>query len=774
MTSAGEEPGPRAPRLEQRRRRLPVPVSPAGEALRTLKLESQFAPEVPAAPLDLTAYWRALVRRRWTVLACLLIALAVGAAVTLLTRPIYTAEATLQIDREAEKVVSRDEATPADNLGEEFYQTQYGLLRSHALAERVAQSLGLLGDDGFIAQMKGETLAAAAHTAIRGHGRTATTLALLRKNQAVEPERGSRLVTVAFSSPDPKLSARVANAFAENFIQSAMDRKYESSSYARDFLQNRLAQVKAKLEESERALVAYAAAQHIVEMPTESPAGGDSARPEAAQSLPAANLQAYNAAVAAARAERIRAEERLNQAQSASGTGLAEILQSPTIQQLSEEKDKLAAQYQDRLAIYKPDYPDMRQLSARISELNSQIAAESEAIKASLKGQYLAALAAEKALEGQVTSSQGQVLDLRARSIQYTILQREVDTNRSLYDGLLQRYKEVGVAGGVSANNISIVDRATPPLTPSRPKPLINMGIAGALGLGLGVFFALVQDAMDQAIRSPRDIESELELPLLGTAPTLKRGVTPEEALSDARSQLAESYQSLRSALQFSTANGLPRTLLVTSPSPGGGKSTTASALARSYARLGQRVLLIDADLRNPSLHRVMNAEAHGGLTNLLTGATDLRESIQSTRFPNVFLVTSGPLPPNPAELLASERLTALVTEGEALFDLVIFDGPPVMGLADAPILGGAVEGVLLVVEANRNTRPQVRAAMRRLELAGAHLLGVMLTCYKAERGDEEYGYGYGYDYNPPLLPGEKSPTRLRGLRALMGRSARS
>jgi capsular exopolysaccharide synthesis family protein len=699
----------------------------------------------PEARVDLAAYGRSLLRRRWTVLATLGVTLAIGAAVTLLTRPLYTAEATLQIDRETEKVVSRDEATPQDNFGEEFYETQYGLLRSRALAERVAQSQGLLINDDFIARMKNVTPSEAARIAARGHGRVATTLALLRSHEDVVPDRGSRLTRVTFSSPDPELSARIANAYAENFIESAMDRRYEASSYARDFLEKRLAQVKAKLEESERSLVAYAANQHIVEV-----AGGDDpAKPGAGQSLPAANLQAYNTALSTARTERIKAEQRWEQARTAKGSGLAEILQNPTIQQLTQERAKLAAQYQDKLSIFKPDYPDMRQLAASLAEIDRQIAAQTSAIKQSLQAQYAAALDAERALEAQVSTQQGAVLDLRGRSIRYTILQREVDTNRTLYDGLLQRYKEVGVAGGVAANNISIVDRAVPPIRPSRPEPLVNMALAAVIGLALGVVLALLRDALDQAVRTPFDIESDLDLPMLGAAPVLKRGVTPAEALADNRSALAEAYQSLRSALQFSTANGFPKTLLITSPWPGGGKSTTASALARNVARLGFRVLLVDADLRNPSLHRVMNAPSGTGLSNLLTGSVELAQAVQTTAYPDLFLVTCGPLPPNPAELLAGQRLAALVGEASALFDMVIFDGPPTMALADAPTIGSKVEATLLVVEANRTTRAQVRAAMRRLDMAGAHVLGVVLTRYRASKTEDDYGYGYEYGAGP-------------------------
>ncbi len=732
------------------RRRLLSPVAQRRNVPAKTNLEAQFAPEIPVGALNLAAYARTLSRRRWTILVTLLVALALGAAVTLLTRPLYTAQTTLQIDREAEKVVTREEATPQDNLGEEFYQTQYGLLRSRALAERVAQTLGLLNNDDFIARMKDQSVKTAAGTAARGHGRANTTIAILRAHEGVSPERGSRLVTIDFSSPDPRLSARIANAYADNFIEAAMDRRYEASSYARDFLEKRLAQVKTKLEESERALVDYAARQHIVEVSGSS----DADKPGVGQSLPAANLQAYNAALSQARTDRIKAEQRWDQARASSGVGLTEILQNPAIQQLSQDRAKLASEYQDKLSIFKPDYPEMKQLAARLAELNRQIDSQAGAIKQSIRGQYAAALSAEQALESQVNTQQGAVLDLRGRSIRYTILQREVDTNRTLYDGLLQRYKEVGVAGGVAANNISIIDRAVPPTAPSEPRPISNMLLAGVVGLGLGVFLALGRDAMDQAVRSPHDVEADLELPLLGTVPALKKDVAPAEALADSRSPLAEAYQSLRSALQFSTKNGFPKTLLVTSPWPGGGKSTTAAALAQYVARLGFRVLLIDADLRNPSLHRVLDAQTHVGLTNLLTGSVDLREAAQVTAFPNLVLVTSGPLPPNPAELLAGDRLTSLVEEATALFDMVIFDGPPIMALADAPMIGTVVEGALLVVEANRTTRPQVRTAIRRLGMAGAHVLGVVLTRYRASRGEEEYGYGYGYDYNPTLLTG--------------------
>jgi capsular exopolysaccharide synthesis family protein len=688
--------------------------------------------------------WRAALKHARLIALSIVTALAIGGAVTLLTPPAYTARTTLQIDRDTEKVVSAEDQTPLDNYSDEFFQTQYGLLRSRALAARVAESAGLLADPSFVRTMTG-----GAGKPLTTEGHRQQVIDLLKSHETVAPERGSRLVTVAFTSPDPSLSARIANAYAENFIASALDRRFESASYARDFLEKRLAQVKAKLEQSERDLVAYAASQQIIQLP----AVGQPNQAEAGPSLAAANLESFNTALAAARAERIKAEQKWRQAQAVGGELVSDIQQSPTYQILSQEHAKLVAEYQDKLRIFKPDYPDMLQLKARIDETDRQLALEAGMVRQSLDTQYQTALGNERALVSQVNGLKSAVLDLRGRSIRYTILQREVDTNRTLYDGLLQRYKEVGVAGGVAANNISIVDRAETPLTPSSPKPALNIALAALMGIAAGVALAFLQDALDQAIRNPADIEADL--PLLGAVPLLKRGATALAALADPRSPMTEAYHALRSALQFSTADGLPKALLITSPGPGGGKTTTAFAVAQYVARLGFRVLLIDADLRSPSLKALMELEGPVGLSSLLTGAATLKEAVQPTEFPNLFVVVAGPPAPNPAELLGGSRLPILIAEAGAVFDMIILDGPPIMGLADAPMIGASVAACLLVVEAGRTTRAQLREALRRMSLAGAHILGAVLT--KQPRRDS-HGYGYGYGYG-----GTDAGSRARG-----------
>ncbi|MGH7009483.1 MAG: GumC family protein, partial [Caulobacteraceae bacterium] len=381
--------------------------------------------------------WRCLCAQRWTILASVMAGLAICLAVIFLSPRLYTAASTLKIDREAAKIVEVGEVTPDDNLvdGAEFYRTQYGLLQSRSLAVRVDESLGLDRDDAFIRAMgahpKDQEFAftASGPDAVAAE-RRAQTLELLRKNLGVEPDRGSRLVAVSFRSPHPGLSASIANAFTENFIGAALDRRYQSSAYARDFLQRRIEDVKAKLEESERNLVDYAAKERIISIN-----GGPAAEPSADKSIVAADLTSLDSSLSAAKAARIDAEAKWREAQAVVGFGLPEILADPAVQKLSQEHAELLAKYQDQLRLYKPSWPAMLQLKAQIDETERQLQVQAAAIRGSIEARYKSAEADEAALSGQVNALEGNLLDLSKRSIEYAILQREVDTNRALYDG---------------------------------------------------------------------------------------------------------------------------------------------------------------------------------------------------------------------------------------------------------------------------------------------------------------------------------------------------
>ncbi|HAJ03240.1 MAG TPA: hypothetical protein DCL55_08385, partial [Brevundimonas sp.] len=480
-------------------------------------------------------------------------------------------------------VLSTDDGMPRElPVGEEFFNTQYGLLRSRSLVERIIDSEGLANSNDFIQQMGREFEAREGETATQQAARRRKMITgLISSNLGVSPERGSRLVRITFSSPSAAVSARMANAIAENFIEANLARKFDASLYVREFLEEQIAETKARLEDTERQLVAYAGDQEIITL--------SDAETGAGRSLVSTSLGTLNEALSEARVDRIAAEERWRQAQNAPLTSIPEVMASTTYQTLMQQRIQLESQYEEKAAVFQDDYPELVELRARIDELDAQIRTAATSIRDGIRAQYQIALNQERALQNQVNGLKGEVLDLGDRSVQYNILVRELDTSRQLYDGLLQRYKEIGVTGGVTSNNISLVDRATPPGGPSSPNLPLNLMLALTMGLTLGIIGAFLIEALDDRLTSPDDVESKLGIPALGVIPMLERGKDPNEALRDIRSPFSEAYYSLRTALQFSTSHGAPRSLLVTSARPGEGKSTTAFATALNLSRVGRR-----------------------------------------------------------------------------------------------------------------------------------------------------------------------------------------
>ena len=715
-------------------------LQPAGQG-RALALDLFNEKRADDDEIDLLAYWRILVKRKWLVLGVLGTVVALALVATLMMPPVYRATATLQIDRESLQIMNIEGAGTAEGAAPDFLQTQYELLKSRSLAERVANELGI--DDQMLERLASATWMQRARAALRPDAAAddealdavAEEEAVLRRaanlvrdNLVVEPVRNSRLVRIHYDSTLPAFSTRVVNAVADGFIASAIERKFDASSFAGKYLEEQLALAKGRLEESERALVAFATKENIV------------VTGEAGVSLEGQNLGALNTALAAAQDARIRAQATWNQV--AGGGALpAEAIGQSILNTLQQQRATLNAQYQQQLKTYKPEYPSMVALKGQIDEVDRQIGQERASIRASIKAEYDAAQTRENMLVAQLSTLRDRTLDVDNRSIQYNILRREVDTNRQLYDGLLQRYKEIGVAGGVGNNNISIVDRAIVPQGRYKPNLPLNLALGLMLGLMLGVLVAFVLEFLDDTLKGPEDIEQHLRMPVLGIIPHLKKQ-SVADALGDPRSAFAEAYRSVRTALQFSTDHGVPKVLLVTSASASEGKSTTATTLARNFAQLGKRVLLIEADLRNPSLHRLMGVRSETGLSSLLAGAASASQVIMDTDDERLKLVLAGPLPPNPAELLSGSRLLSMLTVAAEKYDQVIIDGPPVLGIADAPILSNVAGGTLMVVQAGGTRIKTAQAALKRLAAARAHVLGAILTHYDAKVA------GYGYDYS--------------------------
>lgn len=709
--------------------------------------------------IQIAAIWIAVLRHKLKIAATLGCALLLGIAATFAMQKQYTAEAVIQIDREASKVIEVEGLTPAEAAtGAEFIDTQVGLLKSDALARRVVQSLNLRGSDAFREMAGLDPIPRGG--AVKDPAGIETKLARVVGGALRVRQQGlSRLVTVEVTTPDPGLSASIANAVAENFQILSMERRFESSAYARRFLQEQLAKAKERLEASERELVAYGADQQIISLaPTGE--GGGGGGDTATQSLTAANLASTNAMLTAAQGRRFAAEQKWRQTRGTAMLSLPEVQASPAIQSLLQERARVSASLQEKGRVFGPGMPEMQQLRAQLDEIERQISTQAESIVGTIRSEYTRALQEETRLAAEVQSLKGSYIDLRKRNINNTILQREVDTNRALYDGLLQRYKDVGVAGGVSSNNISVVDRAVRPDSPSSPKLLLNLAVALVLGAGVAAAIVLLLETMDEVVRTPDDVQVRLGYSVLGAIPALKVGTSPLQELATPRSNFNEAYASARTALQFSTVEGAPRSVLVTSARPAEGKSTTALSLATSFARLGIRTLLVDGDLRNPSVHRLVAVQNNSGLSNLLTG-TAWDEVVQPTDQEELFVIPTGPLPPNPAELLSGPHFSALLEEASHHFGVIIVDGPPVIGLADAPILSSYTDGTVVVVESGVARRSVVRIAVRRLLQSRARLSGVVLTKFNVS--DAGYGYSYGYayayayDYGRTALTGDKT-----------------
>lgn len=693
----------------------------------------------------LIQYWQAVLRHKIAIAAILAICVALGIVVTLLMTPYFTSTSQIEISREQDKVTNVEGVTSSDGAGQnlEFYQTQYSLLESRSLAERVVRARNLASQDGFF-----ETFgvnpndsgllseAPKAQSAVQRNQRIKLATDILLENVNISPIRGSSLIDVEFESPRPALSAEIANAWIEQFIASNLDRRFNSTADARKFLEEQLAELKKRLEDSERSLSSYADNKEIITLSSQQTLDGKTV---SQKTLASANLEAINTELAQATADRILAESEVTQR-----SGDKNALTNSTLNSLREERAKAQAEYAKLMVQFEPEYPAAKAIESQISALNQSISAEEARSRTGTSARYSEALEREQKLRSQVNRLKLQFSGERRDSIQYNIFQREVDTNRQLYDGLLQRYKEIGVAG-VGTNNISIVDRAQPTENPSSPKLLLNVALAILAGIGLAAAYVFVMEQIDQTVKDPADLKSKLGIAPLGSIPHLDK----EDillSLTDKKSVAWEAYLSIRTSLSFLTDHGVPRSFLLTSTRPNEGKSTSAFALAAVLASTGKRILLIDGDMRNPSLHQMLGIQNGAGLSNRLSGFDDLRQLIHQKTSHGFDAMTAGPIPPNAAELLSSPRMRELVTELAETYDTVIIDAPPVLGLADIPLLADSVEGVIYTIEAGGVKMRGIQSAIERVRSSRGQIFGGIVT--KVQLQHSGYGYGYAYQYS--------------------------
>jgi capsular exopolysaccharide synthesis family protein len=724
---------------------------------------------------SLSDFLAILLRRKMIIITVALLVSLLVLLYTLSLTPVYRAEATLKIEREAGKLVKYDVFTDGErqDWGHDFFQTQYNLLKSRALARRVIDQLGLENTVASASDQDSDKLASPFYAEyleevtnwLRGskgkESEEADTLDMKNKlaqkpaeldflkNLTITPVPKSHLAKVSYESTDPELAALIVNTLAENFIDMNLEGRLDSASYAKKFLAEQIALAKSKLNESEEALVKYAKEKTII-------------RTTDKQSLVSSNLDILNSAYTEAKKERIDAESAYRQRKVSSGNIRA--LDNPVVQELKKKKEALKSEYQEKSQIYKPAYPLMVELRKQINEAESQIRAETKLImsgsQSDLKTKYLAAKEKEAKLLKELSSQKKEYLRLQDKSIGYNTLQREVETSRQLYEGLLQRLKEVGVAGGVGTNNISIVDSAFVPYKKHKPDTQKNVITGILLGLLLGIGLAFFIEHMDDRVKSVDDLKKLSDYPVLGIFPHVKirgRNRQPVFALDEPLSAAAEAFRSLVTNLNFATTEGAPKILHVTSASAGEAKSNTVLNVAAIFAEEEYKVLLIDADLRKPSVHKYLDIDNSEGLTNYLAGRSSESDVIQETSIPGLSVITAGASAPNPVRLLSGDRMLELLDYASDHFDYILIDSPPVMGLADALILSNRSVATLFAVASHESKKTQVSDALERLRQGYGNVIGFILTKAKSSSGsyyNYEHYYG-GYQMDEPMITAE-------------------
>lgn len=737
---------------------------------------------------DLRDYWVIIRKRQRLIAAFFLAALGLTALVVFNLTPLYTAKGMVLLEAETAPIL--DTKTPAsapEVSGEhDFYKTQYDILQSRSLAANVITELSLADNSLFGGRPRNPGLIAgwwaAAHDWI-GQWFTSSIkpsddqntlgvppgaidayLARLR----IEPEYGTQLVKVAFSTPDPELSARIVNAHIDAYIRRGMELKADSARNAEQFLQNKLAELKERVEKSEAALNAYRRDHGVIAFSLDERGKGQ---------MLEERLTDLNNSLAKVETDRITLEAQHDLIRHGEADALPAVMQNSLIQNLKQQAAQLAAQYAAMSNQFNPGYyRPLDDLKAKLDQSRTQLAQEIDRAAKAVESDYGAASARQSMLEQEIANVKLQALALNDASLQDAVLVREVDASRNLYKSVLERVRELDVSADAPSSNVSVVDRAETPQSPSSPRKLLSLMLSGFLGLAGGVGLAFFLEFFDDRLKSSEQIERELRLPSLALVPDFFKLTSngyggrrlssrdPEKLLAgeiadsaktpgarrnakdvmvvsiDARSPAGELYHSICTALLFSQAGHTPKSLVITSAVEGEGKTVTALNVAAAFAQTGGRVLLVDGDLRKPRCHEVLGIANHSGLADVLTGQKQLAEVIHQPSAGLSFL-SAGSDCPNPAALLGSATMRELLARLCERYDRVVVDAPPVMPVSDAATLSTMADGVLMIVGASTSKRV-VRQACAKLGHVGAKIFGVVLN--RVDTASPDY-----YFYNP-------------------------
>lgn len=698
--------------------------------------------------LPIQQYWHVILKRVWTILLTSLAIFALVAVYTFKQKKVYEAETSLIINLSTPQVLGREvqpvvDVSQADLWNtEQYFETQYRIIKSRKSAEKVVERLGLVDDPVFLGidHLTSEEKISEALEKIDPVDK-------LLSITEVEPAIKTRIVTVKVRHTDQELAAKLANTIAEVYLTQNIEQRRESTYGAYEWLTEQYREVKTRLEKSDQALYDFKRSNNIL-----------STSLTDRQNITSQRLQDLNRQLTDVQTERIRLASEVDQLRryrdgKRTSAPVEKVINNPTIQNLKTTFTDLRRREAELKGRYMEKHPEVVSIQKQVALVERELQREISNILSAAENNLSALQRSEQVIEGKLLSVKDDALQLNEKELTYRQLERENQTNQRLYELVLKRLKETDISRLLQENNVRILDRALVPTVPVAPKVIVNLLIGVVLGLIAGIVLAFVLELLDNTVKSREDIEDLLGLPFLGIIPTIKeavRGPDKGQALAMGpqrdlhvfefpKSTVAECCRTIRTNILFMSPDRRLRRMLVTSAGPQEGKTVTTVNIATVMAQSNTRVLLVDTDMRRPRVHKIFDFVNDVGLTNLILGEVDYDTAISRTPVPNLDLLKCGPIPPNPAELLHTERFQSIIRDLEDRYDLVLFDSPPTIAVTDSMILSQMVDGVLMVVKGGQTSKAFVRQARELLVGVNAPILGCILNDVNLD--NRQYGY---------------------------------
>lgn len=736
-------------------------------------------PESISSQLDIVEYWRSIAKRKWAILAFAAAVTLLAAVIAFVMTPVYRSTAMVLIESSKAKVVSFDEVYGGISQTREYFQTQVEIMKSREVAIRAVTKVKLWDHPDYDPRLPKKGLSALLESIGFSTEKpvvewTDETLAdavvgAMSKNLSIQPIRLSQLVTVSFDSTDPQLAARMTNALADVFIENDLNARYQMTQRASTWLQEQLATMKDKLSQSEAALQGYREREGIVEMRGSTPSVDSQQVGQTVQRLIEARSR---------RAESENAYQAIKEATSSGNLGtLPNVIRNPTVAEAKRQEADAQRKLSEVAQRYGSEHPKYKQAEAELTSAQDNVRRQIDTVVGSIQREYEAALGTEKAMEASLSKARGSVQNLNRKEFQLGVLEREVESNRQMFEMFVKRAKETNVSGELQSANARVIDPAVVPAGPIKPKKLLIIAAALILGLFIGVLISLLIDRLDNTLKSTEDTEARLKQPILTALPLLPkdgrdRDVSARHFLTSPESIYSEAIRSARTGVLLSGIDQPKRVLLVTSSVPGEGKTTFSINLALAHAQT-KKTLLIDADMRRPATAKGLGLPPGiKGLSDLVSGTAEYAECTQSTPGSKLTVIPTGSIPPNPLELLHSHRFSDLLETLQQSFDIIIIDSPPVELVSDALVIASQATGIIYVTKANDTPWQLARKGLQRLRRAGGNILGIALNQFDHEKASRyhgeysaygKYGYtahGYGGGYQ-----GDKQPAADRTVR---------